>query len=187
MSYESYTDLDTQVDGSAKSSVFGWIVDSMNGVGSILIFAIMLLICADVVSRNLLNKPIAGVAEIVAMSIIAIVFLQFASTLRHGRLIRADLFIDPFKLRRPRLGHLLEAFFNLCGLAVAGIIGSAAWPVFRKSLRENDFLGVESVFTAPTWPVFLIVVIGSLFAAIQFLLLAAKNLSKTIRGARDLS
>ena len=82
----------------------------------------MVLMCADVLLRNLLNHPIDGVAELVATSIIIIVFLQLPATLRHGRMSRADLFIDPFLQRRPAAGRVLRALFSLVGIFACGVI-----------------------------------------------------------------
>ena len=64
----------------------------MNSVGSLWIFALMFLICADVAGRYLFNAPIKGAAEMVGYSIVTAVFLQMASTLRAGRLTRVELF-----------------------------------------------------------------------------------------------
>ena len=65
----------------------------------------MLLICADVAMRNLFNAPIAGVAEMVAFSIVGIVFLQLAHTLRTGALTRTDLLLGALEHRAPLSHH----------------------------------------------------------------------------------
>jgi len=62
----------------------------MNSVGTLWVFALMFLICADVAGRYLLNAPIKGAAEMVGYSIVTAVFLQMASTLRAGRFTRAE-------------------------------------------------------------------------------------------------
>lgn len=176
MSYESDTDLESGAPSGAPPGPFGRVVDGLNGLGSVLIFAIMLLIVADVLARDLFSSPIDGVAELVAMSIVAIVFLQLGSTLRHGRMSRADLFIDGFRRRRPRAGAALQAFFDLCGAAVCAIIGWASWTPLAKAWAGSEYVGIEGVFTAPTWPVKAIVVIGCTLTAIQYLLHLAADL-----------
>lgn len=153
-----------------KPSLFAWLVDGLNSLGSLLIFGMMLLICSDVGARWLFNHPIYGVAEIVSLTIVAIVFLQLGSTLRHQRMARADIFIDGFIERSPRLGHLLQALFNLLGLATCGVIFAATGPLFLGAWREGEYLGVQGLFTAPIWPIRLIVLIGALVTAIQYLL-----------------
>jgi TRAP-type mannitol/chloroaromatic compound transport system permease small subunit len=158
-----------------KDSPFGLFVDALNGLGSAIIIAIMVLVCADVVGRGLLNQPIDGVAELVALSIIAVLFLQLASTLRHGRMTRADLFIDGFRRRHPLPGGILEALFSLSGIAVCVIIVWASWPRFVASWTGNEFIGIQGQFTAPTWPVRVIVIIGAGLAAVQYALHMIRN------------
>jgi TRAP-type C4-dicarboxylate transport system permease small subunit len=170
MSYERDTDLGSGARSGPPASPFGRLVDGLNGAGSALIFAVMLLVVADVLARNLFSRPIDGVAELVAMSIVAIVFLQLGSTLRHGRMSRADLFIDGFRQRRPRAGAALQAAFDACGVAVCGIVGWASWPLLVKAWNGGEYVGIEGVFTAPTWPVKAIVVAGCAITAIQYLL-----------------
>jgi TRAP-type mannitol/chloroaromatic compound transport system permease small subunit len=159
-----------------KPSLFGAVIDGLNGLGSAIIIAIMVLVCADVVARGLLNQPIDGVAELVALAIIAVVFLQLASTLRHGRMTRADLFIDGFRKRHPLPGGVLEAVFDVAGIAVCGIIVWASWPKFMASWTGNEFIGIQGQFTAPTWPVRAIVILGAGLAAVQYGLHMIQNL-----------
>lgn len=177
MSYEASTDLESDsAQPAVPASSFGHFVDGLNAVGSTLIMAVMLLMCADVLARNLFNSPIHGVAELVAVSIVVIVFLQLASTLRHGRMSRADIFIDHFAERRRVVGNALLAFFHLIGALMCSVVVYATLPVFRNAWLDNEYIGVEGVFTAPTWPVRAIVLVGATTAAIQYLILVADHL-----------
>lgn len=175
------------LDGASRRAVpntaFGWLVDGLNGAGSLLIGAIMLLICADVLARNLVNQPIHGVSELVGLAIIAIVFLQLGSTLRHGRMSRAELFIDGFRLRHPRAGALLQLLFDLAGVAVCSILFYATWPKFDQAWSNSEFIGIQGVFTAPTWPVRLIVLIGLGVTAIQYLVIAVRDARSAVSGS----
>ncbi|WP_157267132.1 TRAP transporter small permease subunit [Azohydromonas aeria] len=170
---------------TAPSSLFGWAVDGLASLGSLLIAAMMLLVCADVASRNLFDGPITGVTELVALSIVAIVFLQLASALRHGRLSRAEIFIDGFRRRHPRAGALLQAVLLACGAAFCGVVFMATLEPFAQAWTENDFIGVEGVFTAPTWPVLLVSLIGSAATLVQFLLLAVAELRQAFGAKRS--
>lgn len=176
MSYEANTDLDKAPAASAPTSAFGHLVDGLNGLGSIVIGLVMLLMCADVFLRNAFNKPIDGVAELVAASIIVIVFLQLPGTLRHGRMSRADLFLDPFMVRRPRAGLRLRALFSVAGIFACGVIAYATWPIAARAWTNSEFLGVEGVFTFPTWPMRFVVVLGAALAALQYALLVWHDL-----------
>lgn len=179
MSYEANTDLESAPPPSAPDSWFGRLVDGLNAAGSVLIGAIMLLMCADVLLRDLANRPIDGVAELVASSIVIIVFLQLPSTLRHGRMSRADLFIDPFIVRRPRAGKALRALFSLAGVFACGVIAYATWKPLARSWTDSEFLGVEGLFTFPTWPMRAVVLLGAALAAIQYLLLMWQDLKES--------
>lgn len=181
MSYEVSTDLETEAaPNSTRDSLFGYFVDGLNSTGSMLILVVMLLMCADILARNIFNSPIHGVAELVAISIVTIVFLQLASTLRHDRMSRADIFIDHFAARRKLSGNLLLALFNLAGTVMCSVVFYATLPVFLKAWSDNEYLGVEGVFTAPTWPVRFIVLIGAATAAIQYLLILVGNLRSAL-------
>lgn len=175
MSYEANTDLDAAPVPAAPSSLFGRLVDGLNAAGSVVIAIVMLLMCADVLLRNLLNHPLDGVAELVATSIVVIVFLQLPGTLRHGRMSRADLFIDPFIQRRPRAGKRLRALFSLAGVFACGVIAYATWPLLVRAWNDSEFFGVEGVFTFPTWPMRAVVLLGAVLAALQYVLLAKQD------------
>nr|WP_067291414.1 TRAP transporter small permease [Marinobacterium profundum] len=151
-----------------RLSPLHYLIDGMNGIGSLLIFAMMLLICGDVASRSLLSQPIYGVAEFVSLSIVAIVFMQLASTLRHNRMARADIFLDSFIGLCPRLGRLLRALFSLGGLVACLIVLHATLPMFLNAWHDNDYVGVPGLFTLPTWPVRLVILVGSAATIIQY-------------------
>jgi TRAP-type C4-dicarboxylate transport system permease small subunit len=177
MSYELATDLEeAQATSVQASSAFGRLVGLLNAAGSVVIGAVMLLMCADVLLRNLVNLPIDGVAELVATSIIVIVFLQLPATVREGRMSRADLFIDPLLQRRPMAGRRLRGLFSLAGVFACGVIAYASWPALMRSYGESEYLGVPGVFTFPLWPMRTVVVLGAALAAVQYLLLAFDDL-----------
>jgi TRAP-type mannitol/chloroaromatic compound transport system permease small subunit len=177
LSYEANTDLEAAPAPApgAPNSLFGRLVDGLNAAGSVVIGLVMLLMCADVLLRNLANHPLDGVAELVATSIVVIVFLQLPATLRHGRMSRADLFIDPFIQRRPRAGKRLRALFSLAGIFACGVIAYATWPLLTRAWDDSEFFGVEGVFTFPTWPMRAVVLLGAVLAALQYLLLTVQD------------
>ena len=179
MSYEANTDLESAPAPAAPASWFGRLVDALNAAGSVLIGAIMLLMCADVLLRDLANRPIDGVAELVATSIVVIVFLQLPATLRHGRMARADLFIDPFIARRPRAGKRLRALYSLAGVFACAVIAYASWKPLVRAWSDSEYLGVEGVFTFPIWPMRAVVVLGAALAAVQYLLLVVQDLRES--------
>lgn len=178
MSYEANSDLEAS-SSTPPDSLFGWLVDGLNAAGSVLIAAVMLLMCADVLLRDLANRPLDGVAELVATSIVVIVFLQLPATLRHGRMSRADLFLDPFIQRRPRAGRRLRALFSLAGVFACGVIAYASVPLLVRAWSDREFFGVDGVFTFPTWPMRAVVLLGAALAAVQYLLLTWQDLRES--------
>lgn len=182
MSYEANTDLEAGPPSSdASSGLLGRLIDGLNGLGSVVIGLVMVLMCADVLMRNLANLPINGVAELVATSIIVIVFLQLPATLRHGRMSRADLFIDPFIAKRPAAGKRLRALFSVVGVFACAVIAYATWPLLSRAWRNDEFLGVEGIFTFPTWPMRAVVVLGAGLTALQYALLAVQDWREAVR------
>ncbi|MEM7519534.1 MAG: TRAP transporter small permease subunit [Pseudomonadota bacterium] len=149
-----------------------------NVVGSCLIVGLVVLITSDVLGRNLFGAPVAGVPEMVSLSIVAIVFLQAPQALRAGRLTRSDGVIDMLTRRMPRLASLLETAFDLIGVCVLSAILFAHWPIMTRAWERGDFVGAVGNFTAPTWPVKAMLALGAALLALQF---AARILRRTLR------
>ena len=155
---------------------FTTVVSVLNASGSAWTVVLMVLICVDVVARAALNHPIKGVSEIVGLSLVACVFLQLPHILASGRLTRVELFIDPFTARRPASGHALQAFYYLVGAAVMMLILVASASRFADVWKSSDYVGSKAHFTAPVWPVQLMIIVGAAFTIIQFLLIAWQHL-----------
>jgi TRAP-type C4-dicarboxylate transport system permease small subunit len=140
----------------------------MNGAGSLWILALMVLILTDVIGRGAFGSPLRGVPELVGLSIVGIVFLQLAYAVGRGRLTRSEALIDRLRGGWPRVGHLLDALFHLFGTIMFTVIAYIGTPLFLRSWRGAEYVGVAGYFTAPTWPVKLIIVVGSACAGIEF-------------------
>lgn len=151
---------------------------AMNALGTLWIAALMVLINLDVVGRNLLSRPLDGVPEIVALSIVGIVFLQLADTLREGRFTRADVLLDRLARTRPALGDALHAVFHVVGAALMGVILWASWDPLLESIRIREYIGAVGSFQAPVWPVRLITLLGLALTAVCYGLLAWADLRR---------
>lgn len=145
------------------------LLEAMAAVGTIWIAAIMLLIVADVVGRNFLQTPVTGVAEIAARSVVAIVFLMLPAAALKGTLIRADFLIRMVPARYKRVLDLIDFIFSLLAVAICFIMAWSAWPDTYRAWKTAEFFGVRGVWTLPTLPFRIIVVIGSFAAAVAFL------------------
>lgn len=159
--------------GGAVRRWFDHLCDALNACGTLWIIALMLLVNADVIGRTGFNAPVRGVTEILALSIVGIVFLQLASTQRTGRLTRADALLNRLRPRLPRLAAALDTTAHLAGAILLFVLCWASIPYFERAWERNEYVGALGDFTAPTWPIRLIILVGSFLAGLQFLLQAA--------------
>ncbi len=140
---------------------------ALNVCGTLLIVAVMLLVNADVIGRAGFSAPISGVPEMVSMSIVAIVFLQVAQTFRMGRLTRSDALLATLARRFPRVRSFVEFIFCVLALFIMGALLHASTPLFVKSWTRGTYEGTIGDFTAPIWPVKLIILIGCVALIVQ--------------------
>ena len=157
----------------------------LNVVGTLLILAIMLLVNADVIGRGAFDLPISGVPEMVSLSIVAIVFLQVAQTFKMGRLTRSDAVLNLVRSRSKRFRAAVELLFCLAATGIMLQLLSASWPLFVKSWKRNTFEGTIGDFTAPIWPVKLIILIGCTVLIVQ-LVLSAWDALRALRWGGNL-
>ena len=161
-------------------------LSSLNALGSLWIFFIMILVNADVFGRNLFLAPIDGVNEIIELSLVGIVFLQLGDATRRGRLTRSDGFLNLITKRQPQVGSFIAAIFDVLGAFFMWLILWGSLPIFIESWQGNFYEGQEGVFTAPVWPVNLVVVIGSILTALLFLRLAWDHLRSVCNKNLDI-
>ncbi|MCZ7563360.1 MAG: TRAP transporter small permease [Burkholderiales bacterium] len=118
--------------------LFGATASALAALGSLWIFALMLLICGDIAGRALFNTPIPGTPELVALSVPGIVFLQLAQVVRARRMIHADLILRVIAARAPLAGRLYGLLFALAGLAVFVFLLLWAVPDLATAVRRGS-------------------------------------------------
>ena len=156
------------MQSATKSSprILSPLVTVLNAAGVVWVFALMFLICADIVARTLFDDPIAGVTEMVSLSLVASVFLQLAHAVLHGRLMRVEMFIGPLERARPAAAQAWLALFGILAIAMLLATASGAWPNFVRAWSTAEFAGVEGIFTIAVWPIKLIIVVGCLVSVV---------------------
>lgn len=172
-------------DGRARSEPRGLLYRSyegvlmgLNSIGTVWIFILMFLICADVIARSGFNHPIDGVTDISAFSIIGIVFLQIGATVHTGRMTKGDVLLEIITRHSKKWGAVFESVFLFVGAAMFALVVNASWLPFTRAYRKAEFFGVEGVFTFPTWPVRLIIVVGAAAVVIAYLVQISDILRK---------
>ena len=131
-------------------------------------FGLAFLVMANIVGRYVFDSPVEGTAEIVAASIVIIVFLQAGYAIRSRSMLKADFLVThlPDKVQRALLavGYLLGAAFFL-------MIITGGWEESILSYVEGEYEG-EGARQVASWPARWTVLIGSGVAMINYLVMA---------------
>ena len=169
--------------GHGIARLWGLVVESLAVLGTLMIGVLMVIICADIVFRNLLGASLPLVSELGALVLVMIVYLQLATTVRADRLARTEIFLPPFKRRFPKLGGVLAALFDLVGAAMLGLIAWSTVGIVEKDFASGEFIGVTGIATLPTWPFRALILLGVTVAAVECIVRAITNLRTPKTGA----
>jgi TRAP-type mannitol/chloroaromatic compound transport system permease small subunit len=154
---------------------FDAVISFMNSIGTVWVFVLLVIINLDIGGRAIFNSPLRGVPEVVAMSMVACVFLQIAHTLKVGRLTRSEVLLNLFQARFPKLRQFCEGLYHLVGACLLAVLFSASVPLFTHAWEIGEYVGAEGDFMVPIWPVKLIILMGCVAGSVQFLILAFRN------------
>ena len=141
---------------------------SANAVGTLVVLVLVVIVNYDAIARSLFNKPFLGAVEVVQFSMVLIVFLQLPDVCRVNRLTRSDGFLTVLGGRYPKAANVVRHIINAISAAFMTLIAVAVWPEFLKMFESKDFFGVPGVFTAPWWPVKLVICASAALCAMIF-------------------
>ncbi len=142
----------------------------MDGVASISIFGIMILITADVLSRLLLNKPFEGTAEIVSSIIIIVCFLEIPYVAVKGAHVRTTMLYD----KMGRKGKLvIDILAALTGIIVYAFIIRASWGNLLHAIEIGE-AEIAGSFRVTTVPGRFAIIFGSVLMILEFIAQAIK-------------
>jgi len=161
-------------DQSGNPGALDRLIVGMNALGSVWILLLVLMVFADALGRSFFSHPIAGVTELIQISIVGIVFLQLADAIRTGRLTRSDSFLGLVHARHSHVGSALEGVFFALGATYMALGLWGTIPLLQEAIERKSYLGNEGVFTVIVWPVKAITVIGLAVCLVQFLRLAVR-------------
>ena len=137
-------------------------------------FGLSFLVLANIIGRGIFDFPIYGTAEMVAASIVIIVFLQVGYAIRSRSMLKADFLVThlPAGVQRVFLafGYLLGAAFFL-------MIITGGWEESILSYVENEFEG-EGALRVPSWPARWTVLLGSALAVVNYCVMAYIDIFK---------
>ncbi|MFO0986949.1 MAG: TRAP transporter small permease [Alphaproteobacteria bacterium] len=156
-------------------SWFGRITVALNAIGTVLILVMAVAVNADIFGREAFNRPVPGVTEFLGLSIVAVVFLQMANTLREDRHVSNDLVLAAVAKRRPRVAAFFYGLFHLIGATLMGFVVYYVFPIFRENYEGGFYKGTAGVIEIPVWPFMLVVLIGGAATVGQYLILAVQQ------------
>jgi TRAP-type C4-dicarboxylate transport system permease small subunit len=136
-------------------------------LGAVWSFVLCFFILAEIITRAL-NMPSSGTKEIVANSVVMIVFLQIGYAVRSNSMLRADFVV--LALPKPVQKALL-IFALILGAALFFFLLKAGIKPAVRSLANWEFDG-EGSLHVPVWPARWMIVFGAGLAGINYTLLA---------------
>lgn len=130
-------------------------------------FTLCFIILTDVVGRGLFDRPLHGTTEIVANSIVMIVFLQAAYAIRSHSMLRTEVLLGVLGpgARRAALG-----FADLLGAALFLVILLGGIDPAIRSFVNGEYEG-EGALRVPVWPTRWVILIGSGLSVANYLVL----------------
>ena len=131
-------------------------------------FVLTFIIMADITSRGLFNDPLNGTREIVANSIVMIVFLQVGFAVRSRSMLRAEFLIDLFP---PHIRRIALAIGYTLGILLFVGIFVGSWDSAIEAWKGGEFEG-EGALHIPTWPTRFMILVGSALAVVNYVVLA---------------
>jgi TRAP-type C4-dicarboxylate transport system permease small subunit len=130
-------------------------------------FILCFIILADVVRRSFLDMPLHGTTEIVANSIVMIVFLQAGYAIRSQAMLRTEVLVDRFG---PNGRKVALGFADLLGAIFFLIIVLGAFEPAIRAFINGEFEG-EGALRVPVWPTRFVILIGAALAIVNYLVL----------------
>ena len=152
--------------------LFSRLVSALNIVASLWVLVLVALISADVIGRGGFNSPIPGVPEIVKFSIVGMLWLQMAYTLRAGKHLRTTIGLALMPAAGQRAVLVLNALIGVVMFALIAWLGVAE---MVASWEIGAFEGEHPV-RIPMWPIWALLVVGACLTAIQYALDALRYL-----------
>jgi TRAP-type mannitol/chloroaromatic compound transport system permease small subunit len=151
------------------SQTLNGIIDAVerwaNLLGVWLIMALMVMVCADVLYRNVAGKSILGAVELAAMFMAAIVALTLAYTQKAGEHVRLELFIDKLHGRKRYILENIIIFVCLV-FSVLFLVQTTKNAINSIAIQEI----IEGASGLPLWPWKSIVPVGFFLLCLRLIL-----------------
>lgn len=141
-----------------------------NILGTLVVLTLVAVVNYDVIAREFFNAPFRGAVEVVQFTMVLIVFLQLPDVVRVNRLTRSDGFLVVIGHRFPRFAGALRHVIDTISAVFMTLIAIAIWPEFIDMWETKDYFGIPGIFTAPWWPIKLVIFLSAALCTIVFAL-----------------
>lgn len=158
-----------------------------NAFGTLTVLALVMVVNYDVIARGIFGAPFMGAVEVVQFTLVFIVFLQLPDVVRVGRLTRSDGFLLVIGMHKPTLAMWLQRAIDTISAIFMTLVVYAIWPEFLKMWESQDYFGVPGVFTAPWWPIKLVILASGLLCALLFIIKIASAVPHSPLGTDEAS
>jgi TRAP-type C4-dicarboxylate transport system permease small subunit len=154
-------------------SLFDRFLDVSPVISGIIIVLIMLAVCANVIMRYFLNRPIVGIDEISEYLLLFITFIGSAWLLREEGHVGVDILLIRLSNKS---NAFLGIFSSLIGIFICLILIWFGSKVVWINFQRGSYF--PSLLEIPKAPVLAIIPLGSFLLLLQFLRRTARNVQE---------
>ena len=151
--------------------------DLLADLGSLVVYLCAGLIVYDVLARLAFGRPFAGTADLVAIALVLVTFLQAMKALLKDRLLQMTLLLEKLP---EKLLKLAMSGANLVGAALFLCLAAISVEPVMQAYRTHEFFGTDA-FRVTAWPVRAIVALLWCLLAVAFLTKARSVLGRASR------
>lgn len=138
--------------------------DGCAALAMLVLVAVTLSVCLEVVTRYGFNRPLVWVVEYTEYGLLYITFLAAAWNLREGGHVRIELLYERLSERAQALCDVSGAFLGLAVSLVLAIFGFlATQSAFARGLYRSSLL------ETPLWIVMAVVPLGGFLLTVRYL------------------
>ena len=146
------------------TSILDRAIDCLAVIAAVILVWVILWVCAEVVMRYFLNRPLIWVVEVSEISLLYITFLGTAWVLKREGHVKMEIVLNRL---RPRTQALLGIMSSIIRIGICCILvwygAQVTWDHWLRGAYRY------TVLETPNYLVLLIIPIGSFLLFIQFL------------------
>jgi TRAP-type C4-dicarboxylate transport system permease small subunit len=124
-----------------------WLERTLGLGAALILFALVLVTCVDVVGRYFLDAPLRGAFEMTELLVAALVFAALPLTTERREHVEVDLLNAAFPLQMNRLVSAAAGLFSAC------LLTTFAWRLASHATRLTEDGAVTNALEIPLAPI----------------------------------